>query len=159
MKQDWRMSSMKKSHSAFVIVALGISLGTSAVIAQSNPIAARQALMKGNDDGARVVVAMMRGRAPFDAGKVDAVFAQWTETAQKLPGLFPPDSKTGQKTRAAPKIWETKSDFDAKAAEFGKVVADNRDKAKASPDGLKVAVSAVGKACDNCHEGYRLSSR
>jgi cytochrome c556 len=160
MKQDWRMSAMiNKSHSAFVIAALGVSLATSAVIAQSDPIAARQALMKGNDDGARVVVAMMRGRAPFDAAKIDAVFAQWTETAQKLPDLFPANSKTGHKTRAAPKIWEAKADFDAKAAEFGKAVADNRDRAKASPDGLKAAVSAVGKACDNCHEDYRLSSR
>jgi drug/metabolite transporter (DMT)-like permease len=30
---------------------------------------------------------MMRGQAPFDAAKVDAAFAQWADTAQKLPGL------------------------------------------------------------------------
>ncbi len=146
-------------HSTFVIAALGVSLAATAVVAQSDPIAARMALMKGNSDNARAVVAMMRGNAPFDPAKVDAAFAQWAETAQKLPGLFPPDSKTGQKTRAAPKIWDTKADFDAKAAEFGKVVADNRDKARASLDGLKVAVAAVGKSCDNCHEDYRLPSQ
>jgi cytochrome c556 len=38
-------------------------------------------------------------------------------------------------------------------------VAENRAKAKESLDGLKVAVGAVGKACDNCHEDYRLSRR
>jgi cytochrome c556 len=32
-------------------------------------------------------VQMMRGQAPFDAAKVDAAFAQWADTAQKLPGL------------------------------------------------------------------------
>lgn len=135
-----------------------IAIGTGAVIAQSDQIAARKALMKGNNDGAGVLVAMMRGTSPFDASKVDPVFAQWADTAQKLPGLFPDNSKTGD-TRAAPKVWETKADFDAKAAAFGKAVADNRDKAKQSLDGLKAAVAAVGKSCDNCHEDYRLSRR
>ena len=65
-----------------------IAIGTGAVIAQSDPIAARKALMKGNNDGAGVLVRMMRGTEPFDASKVDPVFAQWAETAQKLPGLF-----------------------------------------------------------------------
>jgi cytochrome c556 len=133
-----------------------VALGTGAVIAQSNAIAARKALMKGNDDNARVVLDMMRGRAPFDAAKVDIAFAQWSETAQKLPGLFPDNSKMGEKTRAAPKIWVMKSDFDAKAAALGKAAAENRDKAKASLDGLKAAIPVVGKACDNCHEDYRL---
>lgn len=141
------------------VAAILIALGAGGVIAQSDPIAARKDLMKQNDSGARVLVAMMRGTAPFDASKVDPVFAQWSDTAQKLPGLFPPNSKTGQDTRAAPKIWETKADFDAKAAEFGKAVADNRGKAKQSLDGLKAAVGAVGKSCDNCHADYRLSRR
>jgi cytochrome c556 len=140
------------------VAAIVVALGTGAVIAQSDPIAARKALMKGNNDGASLLVRMMRGTSPYDASMVDPVFAQWAETAQKLPGLFPENSKTGD-TRAAPKIWETKADFDAKAAEFGKAVADNRDKAKQSLDGLKEAVGAVGKTCDSCHEPYRLSRR
>jgi cytochrome c556 len=142
-----------------VAAALLMALGTGVVIAQSDPIAARKALMKQNNDGARELVAMMRGTAPFDASKVDPVFSQWADTAQKLPGLFPDNSKTGEETRASPKIWENKSDFDAKNAAFGKVVADNRAKAKQSLDGLKEAVSAVGKACDDCHKDYRLSRR
>jgi cytochrome c556 len=144
---------------AMLAAAVLVALGTGAVIAQSDPIAARKALMKENNDGAKVLVAMMRGTAPYDASKVDPVFDQWAHTAQKLPGLFPPDSKTGEKTRAAPKIWETKADFDAKSAAFGKAVADNRAKAKSSLDGLKAAMAAVGEGCDNCHDDYRLSRR
>ena len=142
-----------------VLVGLVTAFGISAVIAQSSPIAARKALMKGNNDNAKIAVQMMRGQAPFDAAKVDAAFAQWADTAQKLPGLFPDNSKTGEETRATPKIWVTKSDFDAKAAAFGKAVAENRDKAKASIDGLKAAIPVVGKACDNCHEDYRLTKQ
>jgi cytochrome c556 len=142
-----------------VLAAVFVALGTGAVIAQSDPIAARMALMKGNQDNATLVVKMMKGQAPFDAVKVDAAFAQWADTAQKLPGLFPDNSKSGQKTRAAPKIWMTKSDFDDKAAEFGKVVAENRDKAKGSLDGLRAAIPAIGNACDNCHKDYRLAKQ
>lgn len=53
----------------------------------------------------------------------------------------------------------TKADFDAKAAEFAKVVAGNRDKAKASLVGLRAAVPVVADACDNCHKDYRLAKQ
>jgi cytochrome c556 len=129
------------------------------VLAESDPIAARMALMKGNNDNARTVVQMIRGQQPFDTAKVEAAFAQWAETAQKLPGLFPANSTTGEKTRAAPAIWENKKDFGEKAAVFGKAVADNRATALASLDGLKLAMKPVGDACDNCHKDYRLSQR
>lgn len=141
------------------LAAVFVALGAGTALAQSDPIAARMALMKGNNDNANAVVQMMKGQAPFDAAKVDAAFAQWADTAQKLPGLFPDNSKTGQKTRAASKIWVTKADFDAKAAEFGKVVAENRDKAKGSLDGLRAAIPLVGNACDNCHKEYRLAKQ
>ncbi len=138
------------------LAAILIVFGAGAVIAQSDPIAGRKALMKENNDNAVIVVRMMRGQIPFDAAKVDAAFVQWADTAQKLPGLFPDNSKTGEKTRAAPKIWITKADFDAKAAGFAKAVAENRDKAKASLDGLRAAIPVVGNACDTCHKEYRL---
>ena len=93
--------------------------------------------MKENNKHAIIVVRMMRGQAPFDAAAVDAAFAQWADTAQKLPGLFPDNSKTGGDNRASPKIWLNKKDFDAKAAAFAKAVAENRDKAKISLDGLQ----------------------
>jgi cytochrome c556 len=141
------------------LAAAFLVLGVGAVIAQSDPIATRMGLMKGNNDNAKVTVGMMRGQVPFDAAKVEAAFAQWSETAQKLPSLFPDNSKSGQNTRAAPKIWMTKGDFDAKAAAFGKVVAENRDKAKGSVDGLRAAIPAVADACDACHKDYRLTKQ
>ena len=138
-----------------IVLAVAVAaVGVTAVVAQGDPIAARKALMKGNNDNARALVKMTRGEEPFDAAKVNAAFAQWAETAEKFPSLFPDNSKEGDQTRATPKVWETRSDFNAKAAAFGKAVADNRDKAK-NVDELKVALGAVGKACDGCHEQYR----
>jgi cytochrome c556 len=53
-----------------------------------------------------------------------------------------------------PKVWETKSDFEAKFVDFRRVVDENKEKAK-TVDELKVTVAAVGKACGSCHEPYR----
>jgi cytochrome c556 len=148
-----------RANVAIVAAALTVALGAGAVIAQSSPIAARKALMKENNDHARELVQMIRGSSPFDGAKVEAAYKQWAETAQKLPGLFPPDSKTGDKTRATSKVWETKADFDAHSAAFGKAVADTRAQAVASLDGLKAGIAVVGKACDDCHKDYRARSQ
>ena len=137
-----------------VLAAAMIAAGVTAVVAQSDPIAARKALMKGNNDNARNLVRITRGEQPYDAAKVNAAFAQWAETAQKFGALFPDNSKTGGETKATPKVWQTRSDFDAKIAAFAKAVADNRDKAK-NVEEVKVALAAVGKTCDGCHEPYR----
>lgn len=142
-----------------MLACFGLAVSAATVLAQSDPVKEREDLMKGNDEGAKTVVAMMRGQAPFEGKAVEAAFAQWADTAQKLPGLFPEGSKTGGDNRASPKIWVNKKDFDAKAAEFAKVVADNRAKAVASLDGLKAAIPMIGNACDNCHKEYRLSRR
>jgi cytochrome c556 len=144
-----------RSPIALAFVCLTVS--AAAVLAQSDPVTEREDLMKQNDRGAKLVVAMMRGQAPFDGKVVDAAFAQWANTAQKLPGLFPEGSKTGGDNRASPKIWLNKKDFDAKTAEFGKAVADNRAKAAGSLEGLQAAIPVVGDACDNCHKEYRLA--
>lgn len=142
-----------------VMAVLGLTLCVGAVLAQSDPVKEREDLMKGNQKGADLVVAMMQGKAPYDAKVVDTAFQQWADTAQKLPGLFPEGSKTGGDNRASPKIWVNKKDFDEKSAAFAKAVADNRAKAIGSLDGLRAAIPAVGNGCDNCHKEYRLSRR
>ena len=149
----------RKRNSIFVrtiLAALAVGLSVGAAIAQQDPVITRENLMKENNKHAIAVVRMMRGQAPFDAAAVDAAFAQWADTAQKLPSLFPDNSKTGGDNRASPKIWLNKKDFEAKAAAFAKTVGENRDKAKSSLDGLKAAIPVVGKACDDCHKDYRL---
>ena len=137
-----------------LLVTMAVMFGVTAVMAQSDPLSQRKALMKGNVENALALNKMVRGENPFDAAKVSAAFAQWEETAQKIPNLFPEPPKAGQETRALPKIWENKADFEAKIAAFAKAVADNKDKAK-TLDELKVAFPNVSTACTNCHDPYR----
>src|SRR5262252_432757 len=80
-----------------MLAVTAVAIGVTAVAAQSDPIAARKALMKANGDHSKIVGAMAR---------------------EKAPALFPDNSKTGGDTAALPKIWEDKADFNAKLAKF-----------------------------------------
>lgn len=122
--------------------------------AQSNPIAARKALMKANGEQAKIGAAIAKGEAPFDTEKVQTIFATFMEAAEKAPALFPDNSKTGGKTEALPAIWKNKSDFEARLAKFGAdakaAQAEVKDLAtfKAMWSGL------IRKNCTGCHEKY-----
>jgi cytochrome c556 len=138
-----------------LFMAGAIALAATTVVAQQNPIETRQNIMKRQDDDLKVLNAMVKGQAPFDAGKVSAIHTGFADGAAKLRDLFPDDSQTGNKTRASPKIWENRSDFDAKLADFTKAIADAKAQS-ATADGAKTGFENVVKACDNCHQTYRL---
>jgi cytochrome c556 len=138
------------------ICALGaIALAATVAVAQQNPILARQEIMKKSDEDLKLLSRMSRGEAPFDAAKVSAIYAEMEANYKKVQSLFPDDSKTGEKTRASPKIWENRADFDAKLAALIKTAADAKAKAT-NEAGLKEIHPAVVKGCDNCHADYRM---
>jgi cytochrome c556 len=141
-----------------VLAVVAVAVGVTAVVAQTDPIAVRKGLMKKNNQHAKALNGMIKGNAQFDAAKASAAFTQWGETAKQLPKLFPDNSKTGGNTRALPKIWQNRKDFDAKIAAFAKAVENGKGKAK-SLDGLKAAMPAVSKTCLDCHEGYRAAAK
>jgi cytochrome c556 len=139
-----------------IVLAVGaVALAVTAVAAQSDPIAARKALMKKNGDEAKIATAMAKGEAPFDAAKVQTVFATFADSAAKAPALFPDNSKTGGETAALPAIWENKADFDARLAKFGSAAKEAEGKVK-DLDSLKATWGAFAKDnCGGCHEKYR----
>jgi cytochrome c556 len=141
-----------------VVVAVAVAVAVTAVVAQNDPIATRMGLMKKNDQHRKSLRSMVKGETPFDVNKVNEAFDQWADTAANLPSLFPDNSKTGQKTRALPKIWTDNADFRAKIAAFGKAVAEQKSKAQTLA-GLKTAFPVVSDACDNCHKDYRASRK
>lgn len=139
---------------ALATVAI-IAFGVTAVVAQQDPIAARKALMKANGQNAGALSKMVKGEEPFDLAKAKAAFAVFQDAAAKMPNLFPPDSKTGGETTAAPKIWEDMADFKAKFVKFGED-AKAADASVKDLDSLKVAFPTIGKNCGGCHELYRI---
>jgi cytochrome c556 len=139
-----------------IVLAVGaVALAVTAVAAQSDPIAARKALMKSNGDQAKIAAAMVKGEAPFDAAKAHTIFATFADSAAKAPALFPDNSKTGGETAALPAIWENKADFDARLAKFGKDAKEAEGKVK-DLDSLKATWGGFAKDnCGGCHEKYR----
>jgi cytochrome c556 len=142
---------MKRVVLAVVIVALGVT----AVVAQSDPIAARKAVMKENGAQAKIGAAMAKGEAPFDLAKAKKIFATFENAAGKMPALFPDNSKTGGETTAAPKIWEDMAGFKAGFAKFG-AGAKAAEASVKDLDSFKASFTAVGKDCGGCHQTYRI---
>src|SRR5262249_24613302 len=130
-----------------------LALGLSTALAQ-DPIAARKALMKKNGDEAKVGTAFMKGEAPFDLAKAKAIFAAYAEAADKVPALFPDNTKPGGDPAAVRAVWEKKSDFEAKLKKFGEDAKDAQAKVTDEAT-FKTVFPAVQKNCGGCHETYR----
>jgi cytochrome c556 len=137
---------------AFAVAVL--ALGATALMAQSDPIAARKALMKANGDQNKVATEMLEGKRPFNLDDAKKVLATFANAGQKAPALFPDNSKTGGDTAALPAIWENKSDFEARLAKFA---SDSKAAMDASKDldSFKIQITEVRKNCGGCHQTYR----
>ena len=136
-----------------VLAVAVIALGMTAVVAQSDPIAARKALMKENGNQSRIAREMIEGKQPFDLAKAKAVLANFAATAEKGKNLWPDNSKSGD-TASLPAVWENKTDFDAKLAKLSSD-AKAQDPGVKDLDSFKAAMAEVGKDCGGCHNTYR----
>lgn len=144
-----------------IVVAGALLLSVGAVVAQQDLVNQRQLIMKANGKSLGGVLSpMVKGDKPYDQAAVDTALAQLDETAKKLPTMFP-DSTKGLKPDGdyspSPKIWENKADFDAKIADFAKVVTEAKARIK-DLDSLKATLPSIGKSCGGCHETYRVKN-
>jgi cytochrome c556 len=135
-----------------VIAATVFLGGMTVLLAQSDQITDRQALMKSNAKNAKNVTQMVKGESPFDAAAATAAFNTWHENAKKIPTLFTVPPPADAKSRALPKIWENKADFEAKAAALAKAASEGKH---STLDELKASFPNVQQACANCHDNYR----
>jgi len=139
-------------------VILSFSIAILAVTsAGADPIADRKAIMKERGGLVGQLAPIAKGEQPYDAAKVDQVFAALKANADKfdVDALFPADSKTGD-TKASPKIWEDMAGF--KAAD-GKFRADAAAAAEAKPadiEAFRVQFGKVTGNCGACHQAWRL---
>lgn len=145
--------NMKAGFSTALLVAVVSTASTA--LAEQDPIAERQALMKETGKQTKLGAAMAKGEQPFDLAAAKAIFTNYEQNAAKMPQLFPPGSTKGHDTTAAPKIWQQMDDFKARFATFG----EDAKKAQASVkdlDSFKAAFGPLGKSCGGCHKEYRI---
>ena len=137
-----------------VLAVAAIAIGVTAVAAQSDPIAARKAMMKRVGEQTKVGAGMAKGEAPYDQTKAQAIFATYVEASTTMPTLFPDNAKTGGETAALPKIWESMADFKGKFAKLGEDAKAAQVSVK-DLDSFKASFGGVTKNCGGCHENYR----
>jgi cytochrome c556 len=134
-------------------VAAAVALATTAVVAQSDPIAARKALMKENGAQSRIARDMIEGKQPFNLAAAKKVLATYAGVHESAKAMWPDSSKSGD-TAALPAVWENKADFDAKLAKFS-TEAKAAEAKVTDLDTFKAAIGEVGKNCGGCHNTYR----
>ena len=137
-----------------IVLAAAIAvLGVTAVVAQSDPIAGRKAIMKENGNQSRIAREMIDGKQPFNVDAAKKVLTTFGDTNDKVKAMWPDSSKAGD-TAALPAIWENKADFDAKMVKFS---ADSKAAAAkvTNLDSFKAEMGEIGKSCGGCHQTYR----
>ena len=143
-------------HRMILSTVIAVAALTSAVaaIAQQDAIKARQSIMKNNGKHFKTAVAMARGKRPFEPAEAKAAFTAFADAGQKMPDLFPDDSKSG-KTDASPKIWQNMNDVKTRFAKLEQdaTAAENAVKDLAS---FKTAMQTINNDCSDCHERYRI---
>ncbi|MGO4668634.1 cytochrome c [Bosea sp. 2YAB26] len=139
-----------------VLVAAGLVVTLSTVIAQSDPIAERRNTMKGVGAATRDGAAMAKGEAAFDATKSETIFKVYAAAAKKMPGLFPDTAKTGGESTAGPKIWEDPAGFKAGFAKLDTEATVAAASSTTDLDSFRTAFGTVTKNCAACHEVYRI---
>jgi cytochrome c556 len=158
VKVEIQGNKMKRSIVVAGACVIGLVVGLGAVMAQQDQVKDTQAMMKGNGKNAGALAAMVKGEKPYDQATVDAALTQFSDTAAKLPTLFPESIKgkpfDGDYSPSA-KIWEDKAGFAEHIASFAKVVGDAKGKIT-DLDTLKAQLSVIGKQCGGCHETYRI---
>jgi cytochrome c556 len=138
-----------------VLAVAAITIGVSAVVAQSDPIAARKGLMKNMGAATKTGGQMVKGEVPYDQAKAQEIFATYIDVAGKMPTLFPDNSKTGGETTAAPKIWEDPNGFKAGFAKLSTEATAAKAAVK-DADSFKASFGGLTKNCGGCHETYRV---
>lgn len=141
------------------VAAAAIVAVTSFALAQ-DPVAQRKELMGiTGSHGYGTLPKMVRGEDPYDQAKVDAAFAEMIEAADQLAPLFPEgtanETRPDSRYMASPKIWENKTDFDARLKKYIASLAEAKGKVT-DLDTLKAAYPAVRENCDGCHDAYRV---
>lgn len=134
------------------VLAVLLSAGIAAA-AGADAIKERRALMKANGEASKPLVPILKGTAPFELTPVQKALKTYIKAADKMPALFPDDSKTGD-THALPALWENKADVDARFKKLGEdakaALAAVKDEAS-----FKAMMPDFFKNCGGCHEKYR----
>jgi cytochrome c556 len=142
-----------------LVLVSAAALVSATALAAQDPIEVRKYIMQSKSAAGKIGNAMAKGEMPFDADAADAVLKSLRAGAFAVSAFFPEEPDAGESTRASPRIWENRADFEAKLAEFQQ---DAHAAVEAEPQDLqsfRAAFGSVAENCRGCHDEYRLERR
>jgi cytochrome c556 len=141
--------------SLLTAAALTVVSATFVFAGGDDAIKARQACMKANGAGMGVMVPIIKGEKPYDAGAVAGALDAMGKACADWNNFWPADSMTSTtlKTHALEAIWKDPKAFEAAGGDYynaEQALLATKDEAS-----FKAAFPALGKGCGGCHEKFR----
>ncbi|RLJ41666.1 cytochrome c556 [Litoreibacter meonggei] len=121
-------------------------------------VKARNGLMANYSLNLGILGDMAKGKSDYNADVAAVAAANLAALAGTDQSLLWPtgtDTMSIDGTRALPKIWDAKADFDSKADDLAKAAVALAAVAGTDLAGLQGAMGGVGGACGACHKAYR----
>ncbi|SFR48450.1 c-type cytochrome [Litoreibacter janthinus] len=121
-------------------------------------VKARNGLMNNYALNLGILGNMAKGTSDYDANVAAlaaANLAAFSATDQSLLWTANTDTMSIDGTRALPKIWEDRADFDAKGNDLAMAAKALADVAGTDLAALQGAMGSIGGACGACHKVYR----
>ncbi len=142
------------------LVAGALGLAVLSTMAMAGPaddaIKGRQACMKAHGGTLAVAVPVIKGEKPFDAAALKAAYDKEDAACAGWDTFWTAETQKGEtvETRAKPEIWTDAATFQAAGAAWYE--AAQKMRAATDDASLKAAFPALGAACQNCHEKFRV---
>ena len=123
----------------------------------SNPaVKARMHAMMQIADNTKILGAMAKGEAAFDADQARAAAAAIAAHAASVPTLFMAEEHD-PKSEALPAIWQDFDTFGQRSEALALAAAEAAGTIETEAD-LKPALARIGGTCKSCHQDFRKPS-
>lgn len=123
----------------------------------SNPaVKARMHAMMQIADNTKILGAMAKGEAAFDADEARAAAAAIAAHAASVPTLFMAEEHD-PKSEALPAIWQDFDTFGQRSEALTLAAAEAAGTIETEAD-LKPALARIGGTCKSCHQDFRKPS-
>ncbi|MCE8516599.1 cytochrome c [Ruegeria pomeroyi] len=123
----------------------------------SNPaVKARMHAMMQIADNTKILGAMAKGEAAFDADQARAAAAAIAAHAASVPTLFMAEEHD-PKSEALPAIWQDFDTFGQRSEALTLAAAEAAGTIETEAD-LKPALARIGGTCKSCHQDFRKPS-
>jgi cytochrome c556 len=144
-------------------LAVGAAVAAGGALAQSGADAAhqREQNFKAQGRAFKGIIDELKKDQP-DKALIAANAEKLKASSAALPTWFPKGSgpETGVKMEAKAEVWSDPAGFAAAADRFKAEAAKYADVARAGDlDAIKAETRAVGGACKNCHDKYRVPDK